>query len=54
MSKAINRIASDTGNPRLSIRVLVLSKNAGGDSGVFSTSHSATFSTKVTGTDQVA
>jgi hypothetical protein len=40
--------------PTVSIRVLVLSQNAGGDSGVFSTSHSATFSTKVTGTDQVS
>lgn len=40
--------------PTVSIRVLVLSKNASGDSGVFSTTHSATFSTKVTGTDQVS
>lgn len=40
--------------PTVSIRVLVLSKKAGGDSGVFSTNHSATFSTKVTGTDQVS
>ena len=40
--------------PTVSIRVLVLSQNASGDSGVFSTTHSATFSTKVTGTDQVS
>lgn len=40
--------------PTVSIRVLVLSTNAGGDSGVFSTTHSAIFSTKVTGTDQVS
>lgn len=40
--------------PTVSIRVVVLSKNAWGDSGVFSTNHSATFSTKFTGTDQVS
>lgn len=40
--------------PTVSIRVVVLSKNASGDSGVFSTNHSATFSTKFTGTDQVS